>query len=238
VGDNCYRWACDKSVCDNFFYHRAFYHRLVTKALVTIFFVTRAFVTNSLTMPVSPNSTSNLLQAVRAHYGLSFVLLAGYLRVSDSQLRMAATNERDLPTTAWLRLLPLAQALPAPWTPGETEPAPLPDALTPVLAGPLPYPPDPAVLRQRQLSCQYQAQRLARQLGPLQLRQQQARHLLAILPTLVPADARAARYLVLFEAQAQERLGPGPSASLALTQARRYALLGEAAQLAAWLPAE
>jgi hypothetical protein len=216
VGDNCYRWACDKSVCDNFFYHRAFYHRLVTKALVTIFFVTRAFVTNSLTMPVSPNSTSNLLQAVRAHYGLSFVLLAGYLRVSDSQLRMAATNERDLPTTAWLRLLPLAQALPAPWTPGETEPAPLPDDPTPL----------------------YQAQRLARQLGPLQLRQQQARHLLAILPTLVPADARAARYLVLFEAQAQERLGPGPSASLALTQARRYALLGEAAQLAAWLPAE
>lgn len=188
-------------------------------------------------MPTAP--TSNLLQAVRAHFGLAFGPLAGYLGVSESLLGLAATNRRELPTAALLRLQPLATALPPPWSQGRPEPDPAPDPI-PALAGPLPHPPALAALRARRAAGHHLALGLARQLAPLLARQAQARHLLAVLPALAAAqppatDARAARWLPVFEAQARERLGPAASAALALAQARRLALLAEAAQLTAWL---
>lgn len=181
----------------------------------------------------------NLLQAVRLHYGLSLAALAGYLGVSASLLGMAAISRRELPTAALLRLQPLAIALPPPWSQGAPDPTPASDPV-PALAGPLPHPPAPAALRARLATCRHLALRFSQQLGPLLARQAQARHLLAVLPALAAAqppasDARAARWLPLFEAQARERLGPAASAVLALAQARRLALLAEAAQLAAWL---
>jgi len=189
----------------------------------------------------APDSSTNLLQAVRAHYGLAFGPLAGYLGVSESLLGLAATNRRELPTAALLRLLPLAEALPLPWGQGAAEPAAAPDTL-PVLAPAPLHPPDPAALRQRLAECRHLTARLARALAPLVRRQAQARHLLALLPTLaaaaeatLPPDAQAARWLSLFADQARERLAPGPSARLALLHARRRGLLLEAAQLAAWL---
>lgn len=184
-------------------------------------------------------TNSNLLQAVRAHFGIAFGPMAGYLGVSESLLGLAATNRRELPTAALLRLQPLAVALPPPWSQGTPDPTPAPDPV-PALAGPLPHSPAPAALRARLAACRHLALRLARQLVPLRTRQAQARHLLAVLPALADAqppatDARAARWLPTFEAQARERLGPAASAALALARARRLALLAEAAQLAAWL---
>ena len=192
-------------------------------------------------MPTPPISDTNLLQAVRSHFGLSLAQLAGLLGVSPSLLGMAATGRRELPTAALLRLQPLAVALPPPWSRGPAHPAPAPEP-GPALAGPLAYPPNAAALRDRLHTCRHLAQRLARELAPQQLRQAQATQLLAVLPALAAAyppatDARAARWLPLLEAQARERLGPGPSAALALAQARRQGLLAEAAQLAAWLGA-
>ena len=181
----------------------------------------------------------NLVQAVRAHFGLGRAPLAGWLGVSEALLKQAATNRRDLPTAAYLRLRPLAEALPPTWA--------QPVALLPAvpapgpLAGPLPHPTAPAALRARLATCRHLALGLARKLAPLATRQAQARHLLAVLPTLAAgppaADAEAQRWLSVFEAQARERLGPAASAALALAQARRQALLVEAAQLAAWLGA-
>lgn len=194
-------------------------------------------------MPAPPPSDTNLLQAVRSHFGLRLGQLAGLLDVSPSLLGMAATGRRELPTTAYLRLRPLAVALPPPWSTGAAHPAPAP-ALLPALAGPLAYPPEAATLQARLHTCRHLARRLARrlarELAPQQQRQAQATRLLAVLPALAAAhppatDARAARWLPRLEAQARERLGPGPSAALALAQARRQGLLAEAAQLAAWL---
>lgn len=189
----------------------------------------------------TPDTSANFLQAVRAHYGLSFALLAGYLDTSASLLGQAATNRRELPTAALLRLRPLAEALPPPWGQGPREPA-APSEPALVLAPALLHPPDPDPLRQRLAECRHLAARLTRALASLARRQAQARHLLALLPTLtaaaeatLPPDARAARWLPLFAAQARERLAPGPSAELALLQARRRGLLLEAAQLADWL---
>jgi hypothetical protein len=156
----------------------------------------------------------------------------------------SATSRRELPTTAYLRLLPLAEALPPPWNPapnGATPAAPELLTVSPTLAGPLAYPPDPTVLRQRLLTCRHLSQRTARALAPLQRRQDQGRHLLAVLPALaaLPAlDERAVRSLSLFEAQAREYTAPAASAALALLQARQLGLLAEAAQLAAWLGVE
>jgi transcriptional regulator with XRE-family HTH domain len=187
----------------------------------------------------SPTHTTNLVQAVRLHYGLSLALLARYLGVSASLLGLAATARRELPTQALLHLRPLAEALPPPWSSGpadadaDAEPDP-----TPALAGPLRHPPDAAALRRRRAACRHLALRLARELEPWQRRQAQARHLLAVLPTLLalpPIDARAARALPLMEALVRERLSPGAGATLALLQARRQGLLAEVAQLTAWL---
>jgi hypothetical protein len=101
------------------------------------------------------------------------------------------------------------------------------------------HPPEPGSLRRRLLDCRHLALRQARELAPLLRRQAQARHLLAVLPTLAavlrPADTRAARQLPLFEAEARERLGPTASATLAQRLARRHALLAEAAWLQTWL---
>lgn len=190
-------------------------------------------------MPIAAISTTNLLQAIRAHFGVGFGPLAGYLGVSESLLGLAATGRRELPTAALLRLQPLAVALPPPWSSGPAHLAPAPEP-GPALAGPLAYPPTAAALHARLHTCRHLAQRLARELAPQQLRQAQATQLLAVLPALAAAhppatDARAARWLPMLEAQARERLGPGPGAALALAQARRQGLLAEAAQLAAWL---
>lgn len=178
----------------------------------------------------------NLLQAVRTHFGLSFGLLATCLGVSESLLGLAATGRRDLSTAAYLRLQPLAAALPAPWSSAPPE-LPAPPLSAPALAGPLPHPPAPAGLRVRRAACLRLAQSLATRLAPLAGHQAQARRLLAVLPALATTQtvAEGARWLPQFEALAHERLGPGPSATLALGQARRAALLAEAAQLAAWL---
>ena len=178
----------------------------------------------------------NLLQAVRIHFGLSFGLLATFLGVSESLLGLAATGRRDLPTAAYLRLQPLAAALPAPWTNIPAEP-PAPPLPAPALAGPLPHPLAPAGLRARRAACLHLARGLAARLVPLAGRQAQARRLLAVLPALATAQSlvEEARWLPQFEALAHERLGPGPSTELALGQARRAALLAEAAQLAVWL---
>lgn len=173
----------------------------------------------------------NLLQAVRAHYELALAPLAGCLGVSVSLLGLAATNRRELPTAAYLRLRPLAEALPPPWGSGPPPPAPLPDpapALWP--APPLPTP-APEALRRRLAAQRHRLWAQQRNLAPLRLRRAQAEALQAVLPALAaalpPAEARAARWLPLLHTQVAERLGPAASAALALCT--------EVAQLALWL---
>ena len=184
----------------------------------------------------------NLPQAVRAHFGLDFGPLAGWLGVSEATLwQAAAANRRELPTAALLRLAPLATALPPPWNPtnpAEPEAAepPLPAALLPALATPL----DAAALRERLAACRHLLLRGTRALAPLLRRQAQARRLQAVLPALAAAyppatDVAAARWLPLFAALVAERLGPAAGATLALALARQQGLRLEAAQLAAWL---
>lgn len=67
----------------------------------------------------------------------------------------------------------------------------------------------------------------------------QARRLLAVLPAFAAAlpatDARAQRQLPYLEAEARDRLGPGPAAARALLLARAGALRTEAAWLRVWL---
>jgi hypothetical protein len=191
-------------------------------------------------MSIPVELTTNLLQAVRLHYGLSFGQLAGYIGATQQQLWHAAgTGQRELPTTVLLRLSPLANALPPPWGSGPA------DAMTDAAVPPftplaLLHPPDPAALRRRLRGCQHLLASLARKLAHTEQRQAQARHLLAVLPALAaavpPHDARAMHGLQLFEAQAHERLSPAATAALALLLARQQGLQGEAAQLAAWLP--
>lgn len=187
---------------------------------------------------------TNIFQAVRTHFGVGFGPLAGWLGVSEATLAQAAIGRRDLPTAAYLRLQPLADALPPPWNlANPADPDPAPDAApdwAAVLAGPLPHPPDPAALRPRLAACRHLLLGGARALAPLLRRQAQARRLRAVLPALAAAyppatDALAARWLPLLAAQAAEQLGPAPSAAPALALARHRALQLEAAQLAAWL---
>lgn len=186
----------------------------------------------------APADSPILLQAIRARYGVRFGPLAALLGVSASLLGQAATNRRELPTDALLRLVPLAQALPPPWSDGVPDPPPAPEPV-PALAPPLPDLPDPAALQRRLLDCEHLLRRLDREIAPLLRRQTQARHLLAVLPAfaaaLPPTDARAARWLPLVEAEARAQLNPGASAALALRRARQLALRTEAAQLAAWM---
>ena len=198
-------------------------------------------------MASSAASSPTLLQAVCRYYGLALAPLGACLGVPEALMKQAASGRRDLPTAAYLRLRPLADARPPPWNPAPVTappdaPAPPadPEAAPPPLAGPLPHPPDAAALRARRATCRHLALRLARELAPLAARQAQARHLLAVLPALaaawLPAPTEpAARWLPLFAAQARQRLGPAATAALALRQLRRAALLAEAAQLAAWL---
>ena len=182
---------------------------------------------------------SNLLQAVRAHYGLALAPLAACLGVSGSLLGLAATNRRELPTAAYLRLRPLAEALPPPWSSGPPPAALLPDpALARWSAPPLPAP-APEALRRRLAAQRHRLWAQQRALAPLRLRRTQAEALQAVLPALAaalpPAEARAARWLPLLHAQVAERLGPAASAALALAEAHRLALRTEVAQLALWL---
>lgn len=194
-------------------------------------------------MHLNAEHAPNLLQAVRAHYGVSFDALAAVLGVSASLLTMAATGRRELPATAYLRLQPLADGLPPPWNAAPpAEPVALPESPEPSpgpLPPPLPYAPDPAALRRRLRDGHHLLLRGARELAPLARRQAQGARLLAVLPAwaaaLLPTDERAARWLPLLEAQARERLGPGPAAVLALGQARQAALRLEMSWLAAWL---
>ncbi|WP_046243729.1 hypothetical protein [Hymenobacter terrenus] len=164
--------------------------------------------------------------------------------MSEATLTQAATGRRELSVGAYVRLRPLAEALPPPWNP-----APLPAALPVPLPAPdlgaallpaLPHAPDPAVLRARLAACQHLLLGAARTLAPLLRRQAQARRLGAVLPTLATAfapatDVLAARWLPQFAAQAAERLGPAASTTLAVALARQQGLRLEAAQLTAWL---
>ena len=195
-------------------------------------------------MPTPPAAAPNLLQAVRAHFGLAFGPLAGWLGLSEATLAQAATNRRELPTAALLRLLPLAAALPPPWNPtAPPEPAPPAPPPAAALLPALDTPPAPEALRARLATCRHLLLMGSRALAPLLRRQAQARRLHAVLPALAAAyppatDAGAARWLPRFAALVAERRGPAAGAALALALARQQAQRLEAAQLAAWLGEE
>lgn len=192
---------------------------------------------------ITVNTAGSLTAAVRAHYGISQTGLALYLSVSRSLLSLADINRRQLPTEALNRLIPLVEAMPPPWGQGRAEPppAPLPAAAP---APPLADLPAPEVLRRRQTICELELYSATRALTLIEHTTAQARRLLAILPalaaTLPPVDtsagARAHRQLSLLEAEARDRLGPGPAATRALLLARQAALNQEIAWLRAWLP--
>ena len=193
-----------------------------------------------MTSRASITPAGSVVAAVRACFGIGQVPLAAYLGVSRSLLSMADGNRRELPTAALLRLEPLARALPAPWSDGPPDPPPLPEpSLLP--APRLPDPPAPAALRERLAAAEDALRRATRALAAAERPAAQARRLLAVLPALAAAlpaaDARAHRQLPYLEAEARDRLGPGPAAVRALLLARGVALRTEVAWLRAWLEA-
>jgi len=189
-------------------------------------------------MTVPAARYSNPVQAVRAYYGLAHAPLAACLGVSEALLKLAATDRRELPATAYLRLQPLAAALPPPWSNGPAAPAP-PVLPTPALWPAPPAPaPGPDLLDRRLLDLRHRLQALERAAASLHRRYAQGVALQGVLPAweavLPPADARVARWLPLLHGQVAERLGPAASAALALADARRLAVQVELAQLEAW----
>ena len=75
-------------------------------------------------MAASAASPPTLLQAVCRHYGLALAPLGACLGVPEALMKQAATGRRELPTAAYLRLRPLADALPPPGNPAPV-PAPV-----------------------------------------------------------------------------------------------------------------
>ncbi len=191
-------------------------------------------------MPARPSlaTAGSLLTAVSYHFGIGQTTLAAYLGVGRSQLSMAATNRRELPTAALLRLEPLGRALPPPWSDGPAEPPARPDPPLPP-APPLLHAPDPAALRARLAVADAERRRLGRALAAAERPAAQARRLLAVLPALAAAlpaaDARAQRQLPYLEAEARAHLTGTPAAARALLTARAGALRLEMAWLREWL---
>lgn len=185
---------------------------------------------------------TNLVQLVRAHYGLGLAQLAPLLGMSVSLLGQAATNRRELPTAAMLLLLPLAQALPPPWNNGPVDPAPAPPPAIPP-APPLPGAVDLGTLQHRLADAASELTRVGRALDRAQLAATQARRLLAVLPAfeaaLPPADSpvgvRARAQLPLVEADAQHALRPRALAAIVLLLARQASLTQEVAWLREWI---
>ncbi|MBC7449112.1 MAG: hypothetical protein H7330_13755 [Hymenobacteraceae bacterium] len=183
------------------------------------------------------------MAAIGAHFGISQTTLAAYLGISQPLIALAGSKQRQLPTVALLRLLPLYQALPPPWGIGAADTA-TPEPLTAAVKA-LPHLPDPAdfgPLQRRLLACEAALLGATRALARAEHPAAQARRLLAVLPalaaTLPPDDARAQRQLPFMEANARDHLGPGPVAKRALLTIRVAALRHEIAWLRAWLPVE
>lgn len=154
-------------------------------------------------------------------------------------MAMADTNRRELPTSALLRLVPLAVALPPPWSNAPPDPAPtvMPAPALP----PLPDVPAAAALQHRLRICEGELLRTSRALARAAHPVAQARRLLAVLPamaaTLPPDATRAHRQLPFLEANARDYLRPEPTAARALLTIRVAALHHEIGWLRDWLPA-
>ena len=126
----------------------------------------------------------SLTAQVRAHFGIKQWELAAFLNISRPLLGMVELRQRQLPTQALLRLLPLVQHLPTTpvaGTPAEPSPAPGGGAPGERLE-------DPA-LRHRLITCQYDAERLRRELAFSVGRAEAAARYVAVVPALRAAAA-------------------------------------------------
>ncbi len=180
---------------------------------------------------------------VRAHFGIKQWELASFLNISRTLLGMVELNKRELPTRALLRLLPLAQHLPATAAAGSpAEPPPAPGSGVPGERLE-----DPA-LRQRLAACQYEAERLRRELVASKMRYEAAARFVAVVPTLLaaaplppelttPAAEARARQWIEDQCQESERvLHTYHPTTRSVREVRLLALEWEAAEIQRRLP--
>lgn len=175
---------------------------------------------------MATSTTPQLLQALRARYGLSQAQLAEYLAVSRAQVSMAEQGRRTLSAGLWAKLQPLVVVLETP-------------AAAP--AGGAPLEADVAsreALQQRLRECTQDAAQLRQELT--QLRAQAAQHqavLRELLPLLLPltetADAPQSRaWLLARQSESVAEVHRSGAAVQVLLELRIEALDYEAAQAA------
>lgn len=176
---------------------------------------------------MASTSPSQLLQILRARYGLSQAQLAEYLSVSRAQVSMAEQEKRTLSAAAWAKLQPLTDLLAAP------------AATSAVAAAPAPL--DVAsreALQRRLRECTEQGAQLRQELA--ELRARAARHQAVVrelLPLLLPPSLAAGSgadqaWLQAREAEATEELKRSGPAAQTLLELRMEALDYEAGQAA------
>ncbi|GAB2795588.1 transcriptional regulator with XRE-family HTH domain [Hymenobacter luteus] len=173
-------------------------------------------------------ATPQLLQALRARYGLSQAQLAEYLAVSRAQVSMVEQGQRTLSAAQWSRLQPLVAVLEA-------------SAAGASVAGVPPESVDTAgreALQRRLRECTQEATRLRQELSRLRARASQHQAVLReLLPLLLPlagaTDAQPARaWLLARQSEATEELHHSGAAAQVLLELRIEALDYEAAQAA------
>ncbi|WP_139924905.1 helix-turn-helix transcriptional regulator [Hymenobacter sp. DG01] len=170
-------------------------------------------------------ATPQLLQALRARYGLSQAQLAEYLSVSRAQVSMAEQGRRTLSAALWARLQPLVAVLENPAAATGAQPEGI-DA-----AG-------REALQRRLRECTQEAAELRQELGQLRARAVQYQAVLReLLPLLLPlteaAGADPARaWLLARQSEAAAELHRSGAAAQMLLELRIEALDYEAAQAA------
>ncbi|WP_139921000.1 hypothetical protein [Hymenobacter sp. DG01] len=163
------------------------------------------------------NEPITLLPTLRAWFGLSQAGLGRCLGLGKAMVSQVERGVRRLPLRASLPQAALTLAQQA------TPAAPTAEA------------PDAAALRQHQQTCQHRAEQLTADLSRMPERALWARRRLAALPTLTavvaPAGTPPPAWLHEFANEARTELLRSGSSAQALLQARRAALLAEAAEL-------
>lgn len=153
---------------------------------------------------------------LRAWFGLSVTKLGHCFGLSRAMMWQVETGHRSLPLAATVPHLALLRAR-------EEAPEPTPEPL------------DAAALQRQLRECQHRAGQLQYKLGLLQEQAAPARRRLAALPliraTYAAMQAELPSWLPYFELDAQAELQRSGRTAQALLQARRAALLAEAAEL-------
>ena len=154
---------------------------------------------------------------LRAWFGLSITELGRCFGLSRAMMWQVETGHRALPLAATVPHLALSRAR------QETPPDPAPEPL------------DAAALRRQLQECQHRAGQLQYKLGLLREQAGPARRRLAAIPlitaTYAAVQTAPPSWLAAFELEGRAGLQRSGRTAQALLQARRAALLAEAAEL-------